>query len=79
MAPSSEGGVFIPTQDIYEQLVALRADVHTLIALQNSNKDHLSDLETRMRVVEKWRYGIAAVAAFVAVIVSALGNLWPGK
>jgi hypothetical protein len=80
MAPSeSEGGVFIPTKDIYEQLVALRADVQHLIVINDANKRQLDDLESRMRAVEKWKYGIAAVAAFVAAAISALGNFIPGK
>jgi hypothetical protein len=80
MAPSeSEGGVFIHTKDIYDQLVALRADVQHLISGTDANNRQLDDLENRMRAIEKWKYGLTAVAAFVAATISVLGNFIPGN
>lgn len=65
MAPAeSEGGVYITTKDIYDEVKGMRVEVQSVAS-------RVPDHEIRIRALEKWKYGIpiAALTSVGAVLV----------
>jgi hypothetical protein len=58
-------GVTISAREIYDQIVGLRDDVRSLVQSNQEVSHKLDDHETRLRSIERWKYGIpiAAVGA----------------
>lgn len=68
------GGVAIGAQEIYDELVALRGDVRSLSQTHEAVTQTLTDHETRLRGLERWRYAlpVAAVTSLGTLIVAVL-------
>ena len=57
MAPKdSEGGVFVTTKDIYDEVKGMRGDFKEAVTLLKDTIKDVNDHEKRIRVLEKWRY-----------------------
>jgi hypothetical protein len=63
------GNVTITGREIYDEIVGMRDDVRSLAQSRSDDAKTLDDHETRLRAVERWRYGIpiTAIASGVAV------------
>jgi hypothetical protein len=61
--------VTISGRDIYDQIIGLRDDVRSLVQSNDAVQEQLSDHETRLRSVERWKYAVPT--ALVGAIVSA--------
>lgn len=70
MADEQLGTVTISAREIYDEIVGMRDDLRSLAQSRNDDTKTLDDHETRLRSVERWKYGIpvTAVASVVAVI-----------
>jgi hypothetical protein len=70
MADEKLGVVTISAREIYDEIVGMRDDLRSLAQSRNDDTKTLDDHETRLRSVERWKYGIpvTAVASVVAVI-----------
>lgn len=73
------GVVNIGAREIYDQLVALRVDVHTLTTTNTAVQEKLNDHEQRIRANERWRYSVpvAALGALISAgitIAKAIGG-----
>ncbi|UQA94938.1 hypothetical protein [Streptomyces halobius] len=68
------GGVTIGAREIYDELVALRGDVRSLSQTHEAVRQTLTDHETRLRGLERWRYAlpVAAVTSAGTLIAAAL-------
>jgi hypothetical protein len=66
--------VTIGAREIYDEIVGTREDVRSLKQDRENVNDTLDDHETRIRSVERWKYGVpvATLAGVVATIYSAL-------
>jgi hypothetical protein len=69
-----EEGVTITFRDMYDEIVGMRADVQSLTQTRESTADTLDDHESRLRSIERWKYGIpvttiCAVASTVAAFL----------
>jgi hypothetical protein len=64
------GVVTISAREIYNEIVGMRDDLRSLAQARRDDSATLDDHETRIRSVERWKYGIpvTAVASVVAVI-----------
>jgi hypothetical protein len=64
--------VHISAREIYDQLVGVREDVRGLVARDEATARVIADHETRLRSVERWKYGIplATVSAIAAIAAS---------
>lgn len=70
MADEQLGIVTISAREIYDEIVGMRDDLRSLAQSRNDDTKTLDDHESRLRSVERWKYGIpvTAVASVVAVI-----------
>jgi hypothetical protein len=70
VADEQLGTVTISAREIYDEIVGMRDDLRSLAQSRNDDTKTLDDHETRLRSVERWKYGIpvTAVASVVAVI-----------
>lgn len=60
MAPQeSEGGVFIPTSDIYDKLILAIDELHRVAVQMETTRADSADKETRIRSLERWKYGLS--------------------
>ena len=73
----SESGVFVSTRQIYDVLLEVQKDLHVHLAATEIDRTKMDDLERRMRVLEKAKNSVMAVAGFVAAVVALVGNLIP--
>ena len=76
MPPESEGGVFIPTRDIYEKLTVATETLHRISVQMEADRADLRDMKERLRVVERWKYAapvanVISIASLVIAIVRA--------
>jgi hypothetical protein len=61
MAPKeSEGGVFITTKDIYDEVKEMRDDVKEVVDLLRDTVTDVRDHESRIRSLERWKYALPA-------------------
>lgn len=72
-------GVTISAREIYDQIVGLRDDVRSLTHSNTTTAETLSDHESRLRSVERWKYALptAAIGAIVSAgitIAKAIGG-----
>ncbi|MFJ9616700.1 hypothetical protein [Streptomyces noursei] len=68
MADESDGlTVTIGAREIYDELVGVRADVRSLLESRADVDKTLGDHESRIRVLERWKYGIPGVVALSAI------------
>ena len=65
---SSLGPVEIGAREIYDLVQALRGDVHDLRSDVHGQGADLADHEARLRVLERARWPLPALAALVSVI-----------
>jgi hypothetical protein len=70
VADEQLGIVTISAREIYDEIVGMRDDLRSLAQSRNDDTKTLDDHESRLRSVERWKYGIpvTAVASVVAVI-----------
>lgn len=61
------GTVTIGAREIFDEVVAMRADVRSSLQTHAATEKTLTDMETRLRAVERWRYSVP-VAVLTAVI-----------
>lgn len=68
----STGGIYVTTKDIYDEVTAMREEVREFALLSRSTKADLEDHETRMRALERWKYGmpLAAISSLGAMAFS---------
>ncbi|MFI9076072.1 hypothetical protein ACIGW8_06140 [Streptomyces sioyaensis] len=68
------GGVTIGAREIYDELVALREDVRSLSQTHEAVAQTLTDHESRLRGLERWKYAlpVAAVTSAGTLITAAL-------
>jgi hypothetical protein len=59
--------VTIGAREIYDELVGVRSDVRSLVESRADIDKTLGDHESRIRVLERWKYGIPGVVALSAV------------
>jgi hypothetical protein len=64
-------GVTISAREIYDEIVGMRADVQSLAQSNASSSATLADHESRIRAVERWKYGVPA-ATLSGVIATAV-------
>lgn len=90
MATESEGGVFISTEKIYEQLLEMntqlaliRSDFRSVNEQNHQNSETLKDHENRIRGIEQTKKDrthpslqSAAVSAVVAILVAIVSLLF---
>lgn len=70
------GGVFISTEKIYDQLVTLNDNVRDLVSAMEAVKTELTDKESRLRSVEKWKHVIpVAYLGTLVAIATAFANI----
>lgn len=87
--PESDPGVRITLRDVYREQLAQGGELRTLtavLALRNEQhaatdlrRDHEhQDHESRLRGLERWRYGlpVALVLAAGSIIVDIITRLW---
>lgn len=68
MADDRDGlSVTIGAREIYDELVGARSDVRSLIENRADVDKLLDDHESRLRSIERWKYGIPGVVALSAV------------
>jgi hypothetical protein len=68
MADENDGlTVTIGAREIYDELVGVRSDVRSLVESRADVDKTLGDHESRIRVLERWKYGIPGVVALSAV------------
>ena len=60
-------GVVISAREIYDEIVGMRDDVRSLAQSSHETTVTLKDHEARIRVLERWKYGIPGVVALSAV------------
>jgi hypothetical protein len=66
--PNDDGlSVTIGAREIYDELVGVRSDVRSLVESRADIDKTLGDHESRIRVLERWKYGIPGVVALSAV------------
>jgi anti-sigma-K factor RskA len=70
-------GVVISARDIYDELVGMRDDVRSLAQSSRTAEERQNDHESRIRSLERWRYGIPA--SVVAAVVAAGAAMYPSK
>jgi hypothetical protein len=65
-------GVTIGAREIYDELVGMREDVRSLTHHSETVTNKLEDHETRIRVLERWKYALptAAVSGVLAAGVT---------
>jgi hypothetical protein len=63
------GAVIITSSDMYKLLVELNGKVDKLLGIS----DHVSDLETRVRSLEKARWPLPALSLVVAIAAAVIG------
>lgn len=75
----------VGTREIYDQLVSLNSKLDVYITrhenLESLTKQRTEDHETRLRSLEKWRYGlpatlvlaVASIAVSIAAVFTRLG------
>lgn len=63
------GAVIITSSDMYKLLVELNGKVDKLLGIS----DHVSDLETRVRVLERARWPLPALSLVVAIAAAVVG------
>ncbi|MDH6123854.1 MULTISPECIES: hypothetical protein [unclassified Kitasatospora] len=74
-AQNEIGVVTITAKEIYEVVVGVRDDVRSLAQDQKTVAGTLADHESRLRGVERWKYGVpvatlSGVVATVAAVAS---------
>lgn len=55
---SEPQGVMITLREVYDEIVGMRSDVQSLTQSRATTDDKLEDHESRLRSVERWKYGI---------------------
>lgn len=69
-------GVTITAREIYDEIVAMRGDVRSLVEGHADTEKILNDHEERMRKLEAWRYAAAAgLFSGVGSLVTALAKV----
>jgi len=73
-----EPSVRITLREVYDQVVGMRDDVRSLAQDREATDRKLGDHEERLRVIERWKYGVpiaslAAIASAVAAVLKAGG------
>jgi hypothetical protein len=58
MPPEYEGGVFISTKAIYDKLTLATEELRRIAVQMESTQADQADKETRIRSLERWKYGI---------------------
>jgi hypothetical protein len=64
---NEQGPITIGLREVYDQVVALRASVDRLSGLTEETARARADHETRIRVLEKSRWPLPAVAVLIAL------------
>jgi hypothetical protein len=64
---NEQGPITIGLREVYDQVVALRAAVDRLSGLTEETTRSRTDHETRIRVLEKARWPLPAVAVLIAL------------
>lgn len=59
--------VTIGAREIYDELVGVRSDVRSLVESRADVDKTLGDHESRIRAIERWKYGIPGVVALSAL------------
>jgi hypothetical protein len=74
VSPEENGGVWISTKAIYDELVGIRADLQRVIPLLEQQKAVSEDHEIRLRSIERWKYRfpIAAGAGMLTGLAAIL-------
>lgn len=67
MMPDQGPVVMIGLQQIYDKLVALERDVARLVDQHDGVRERLGDYETRIRVLERARWPLPAMAVLIAL------------
>lgn len=75
MADPNEG-VTITFREVYDEIVGMRGDVRSLTETRENTRDILEDHESRMRALERWKYGIpvATLTGVVGIVAAVLGK-----
>ena len=60
-------GVTITFREVYDQIVQMRGDVRSLTENSSDVAGMLTDHESRLRSIERWRWGIPSLATIAAV------------
>ena len=60
-------GVTITFREVYDQIVGMRTDVQRLTDNSKDVEQVLIDHESRLRSIEKWKYGIPSMVTLCAV------------
>ncbi|GAA4186979.1 hypothetical protein GCM10022252_19730 [Streptosporangium oxazolinicum] len=53
------GGVFISTSQVYNTLLEVKYDVRGMASKLDSSQEKVTDHESRIRGLEKWKYAIS--------------------
>lgn len=67
--PDDLGSVTVGAREIYDQLIAMREDVRAAGQSLQGMTETLTDHETRIRAVERWKYSVPT--ALVTAVISA--------
>lgn len=62
----SEGGVFVTTKDIYDEVTGMRGDLKEAVTLLRDTIKDVNDHEKRIRFIEKCLYALP-VSLFIAI------------
>lgn len=75
MAPKeSEGGVFVTTKDIYDEVTGMRSDLQEAVTLLRDTIKDVNDHEKRIRFIEKCLY---AIPASVIIALASFADHFP--
>lgn len=58
--------MIITNREVYDAVMSLRSDVQSLTQSRNDAGETLDDHETRIRAIERWKYGVP-LATLIAV------------
>lgn len=73
------GGVFISTSQVYNTLLEVKYDVRGMNSKLDSSHEKVTDHESRIRGLEKWKYAISAsvISSTVALAIAVIKVLNP--
>lgn len=69
---TDKDGVTVTLREIYDQVVATKGLTEKLVTKIEEIDKRDGDHETRLRALERWRFGFAGALAIVGVVVPAL-------
>jgi hypothetical protein len=61
-----EPGITIGLREIYDEVVASRADIQSVTRTVADEKERTDDHEARIRAIERWKYALP-IASLLAV------------